>query len=55
MSCYLAAQNKDGVDVGEDAMKAKVDVRSDQRKNWREDAGAGLELGNKIYSFFKLD
>lgn len=35
MKChvYLAAQNKDGVDVGEDAMKAKVDVRSDQRKN----------------------
>lgn len=47
---YLAAQNEDGVDVGEDAMKTEVNVRTDQRKNWRQDAGARLELGNKIYT-----
>lgn len=30
---YLAAQHKDGVDVREDAVKAEVDVWTDQRKN----------------------
>lgn len=49
-SIYLAAQNEDSVDVGEDAMKTEVNVRTDQRKNWRQDAGARLELGNKIYT-----
>lgn len=45
---YLASQNEDGVDVGKNAMEAEVNVRTDQRKNWREDTGAGLELGNKM-------
>lgn len=45
---YLASQNEDSVDVGKDAMKTEVNVRSDQRKNWREDTGARLELRNKI-------
>lgn len=41
---YLAAQHKDGVDVREDAVKAEVDVRPDQRKNGGQDAGSRLEL-----------
>lgn len=41
---YLAPQHEDGVDVREDAVKAEVDVRTDQRKNRRQDAGTRLEL-----------
>lgn len=41
---YLAPQHKDGVDVREDAVKAEVDVRTDQRKNRGQDAGTRLEL-----------
>lgn len=41
---YLAPQHEDGVDVREDAVKAEVDVRTDQRKNRGQDAGTRLEL-----------
>lgn len=30
---YLATKNEDSVDVGKDAMKAEVNVRTYQRKN----------------------
>lgn len=41
---YLAPQHEDGVDVGQDAVEAEVDVRTDQRKHRGQDAGARLEL-----------
>lgn len=41
---YLAPQHEDGVDVREDAVKAEVDVRADQRENRGQDAGTRLEL-----------
>lgn len=53
---YLASQNEDSVDVGKDAMKAEVNVWSDQRKNWRKDTGTRLELRNKMkICIFKLN
>lgn len=44
---YLAAQHEDGVDVREDAVKAEVDVWTDQGKHRGQDAGSRLELRNK--------
>lgn len=44
---YLATKNEDSVDVGKDAMKAEVNVRTYQRKNWRKDTGTRLELYDK--------
>lgn len=45
---YLAPQHEDSVDVREDAVKAEVDVWTDQRKNRGQDAGSRLELGNTL-------
>ena len=45
---YLASKDKDSVDMGEDAMKTEVNMRTDQRKNWGENTASRLKLGNKI-------
>lgn len=56
---YLASQNEDSVDVGEDAMKTEVNMGTNQRKNWGENTGPRLELGNKIrhayFSYMTLE
>lgn len=50
---YLASENEDSVDVGKNAMKTEVNVRTDQRKNRREDTGARLELWRKTQFSYK--
>lgn len=44
---YLAPQDEDGVDVGEDAMKTEVNVGTNQRENGGQNTGSRLELWSK--------
>ena len=44
VSAYLAPQDEHGVDVGEDAVEAEVDMRTHQGEDRREVTGPWLEL-----------